>query len=98
LILLLAFCAENGKQMLGRLNGKTAIVLGGSRGIGEGVVAVLVREHEPASRFVSTFIGDANLLEGRREQGVVKLGRGASIRSPGTDGEVNVVIRLFRKG
>lgn len=30
--------------MSGRLEGKTAIVLGGSRGIGEGVVAVLVRE------------------------------------------------------
>lgn len=30
--------------MSGRLTGKTAIVLGGARGIGEGVVAVLVRE------------------------------------------------------
>jgi 3-oxoacyl-[acyl-carrier protein] reductase len=30
--------------MAGRLEGRTAIVLGGSRGIGEGVVAVLVRE------------------------------------------------------
>ena len=30
--------------MSGRLAGKTAIVLGGARGIGEGVVAVLVRE------------------------------------------------------
>jgi 3-oxoacyl-[acyl-carrier protein] reductase len=30
--------------MGGRLEGKTAIVLGGARGIGEGVVAVLVRE------------------------------------------------------
>ena len=32
----------------------------------------------PASRFVSTFIGDANLLEGRREHGVVSLGCGGS--------------------
>jgi len=30
--------------MAGRLDGRTAIVLGGARGIGEGVVAVLVRE------------------------------------------------------
>src|SRR5262245_49847869 len=30
--------------MAGRLEGRTAIVLGGARGIGEGVVAVLVRE------------------------------------------------------
>ena len=30
--------------MPGRLEGRTAIVLGGARGIGEGVVSVLVRE------------------------------------------------------
>ncbi|MGE0005796.1 MAG: ABC transporter ATP-binding protein [Parvibaculaceae bacterium] len=48
---------------------------------------------QPASRFVSTFIGDANLLEGRRERGVVRLGCGASFTSAGADGAVNVIIR-----
>jgi len=47
----------------------------------------------PASRFVSTFIGDANLLEGQRDHGVISLGCGGSFPSPGADGAVNVVIR-----
>jgi 3-oxoacyl-[acyl-carrier protein] reductase len=36
--------AKEWATMAGRLDGRTAIVLGGARGIGEGVVAVLVRE------------------------------------------------------
>ena len=48
---------------------------------------------QPASRFVSTFIGDANLLEGSRASGVIHLDCGASFPSPGKDGAVNVVIR-----
>jgi len=47
----------------------------------------------PATRFVSTFIGDANLLEGRREGGVVELACGGRFASPGRDGNVNVMIR-----
>jgi len=47
----------------------------------------------PATRFVSTFIGDANLLEGRREGGVVELAGGGRFASPGRDGTVNVMIR-----
>jgi spermidine/putrescine transport system ATP-binding protein len=47
----------------------------------------------PATRFVSTFIGDANLLEGRREGGVVELACGGRFPSPGRDGKVNVMIR-----
>jgi len=47
----------------------------------------------PATRFVSTFIGDANLLEGRREGGVVELACGGRFASPGRDGKVNVMIR-----
>jgi 3-oxoacyl-[acyl-carrier protein] reductase len=42
--------------MAGRLEGRTAIVLGGARGIGEGVVAVLVREG--AHVVVSDLLGD----------------------------------------
>jgi ABC-type Fe3+/spermidine/putrescine transport system ATPase subunit len=47
----------------------------------------------PTTRFVSTFIGDANLLEGRRNNGVVELGCGWRFASPGREGRVNVVIR-----
>src|SRR5262245_37500803 len=47
----------------------------------------------PATRFVSTFIGDANLLEGRRERGVVELACGGRFASSGRDGKVNVMIR-----
>ena len=42
--MLAAATNEQGERMAGRLEGKTAIVLGGARGIGEGVVAVFVRD------------------------------------------------------
>jgi ABC-type Fe3+/spermidine/putrescine transport system ATPase subunit len=47
----------------------------------------------PATRFVSTFIGDANLLDGRRIGGVVELACGGRFPSPGRDGRVNVMVR-----
>ena len=47
----------------------------------------------PATRFVSTFIGDANLLEGRRQSGMVELACGGRFASAGRDGKVNVVVR-----
>ena len=47
----------------------------------------------PATRFVSTFIGDANLLDGRRAGGVVELACGGRFPSPGRDGKVNVMVR-----
>jgi spermidine/putrescine transport system ATP-binding protein len=46
----------------------------------------------PRTRFVSTFIGEANLLHGRRCGGRVELG-GASFADPGPDGPVEVVVR-----
>ena len=48
---------------------------------------------QPATRFVSTFIGDANLIAGRRIGGIVTLKGGGSFGSPGRDGDVNVMIR-----
>jgi putative spermidine/putrescine transport system ATP-binding protein len=48
---------------------------------------------EPATSFVSTFIGDANLLKGERRNGTVALACGGMLASPGRDGPVNVVIR-----
>ncbi len=48
---------------------------------------------EPGSRFVSTFIGEANILGGRRTAGQVTLDAGAEFPSPGADAPVIVVVR-----
>ena len=48
---------------------------------------------EPKTRFVSTFIGEANVFNGRREAGVVHLDAGTSFDDPGQDTQVVVVIR-----
>ena len=48
---------------------------------------------EPRTRFVSTFIGEANLLSGRRSEGAVRLDAGASFPDPGGDAPVLVVVR-----
>jgi len=47
----------------------------------------------PRTRFVSTFIGEANVFAGRRAGGVIRLEAGASIQSAGPDGAVTVVVR-----
>ena len=47
----------------------------------------------PKSRFVSTFIGEANILEGMRQDGQVRLDAGPSFADPGPDGAVTVSIR-----
>jgi ABC-type Fe3+/spermidine/putrescine transport system ATPase subunit len=47
----------------------------------------------PKTRFVSTFIGEANLLSGRRTGGVVRLSDGAAFKDAGPDADVLVVIR-----
>jgi spermidine/putrescine transport system ATP-binding protein len=47
----------------------------------------------PKTRFVSTFIGEANVFAGTRQGGWVSLEAGARIASPGPDGPVTVVVR-----
>ena len=47
----------------------------------------------PRTRFVSTFIGEANLLPGHRKGGQVKLEAGPQFHDEGPDGEVSVVVR-----
>ena len=47
----------------------------------------------PATRFVSTFIGEANVLPAERRGGTVTLGWGAAFAAPGADGRVSVVVR-----
>jgi ABC-type Fe3+/spermidine/putrescine transport system ATPase subunit len=47
----------------------------------------------PNTRFVSAFVGEANLLKGRREKGVVRLQVGPQFPDGGTDGEVSLAIR-----
>ncbi|MBL26222.1 MAG: spermidine/putrescine ABC transporter ATP-binding protein [Rhodospirillaceae bacterium] len=50
----------------------------------------------PATMFVSTFIGEANLFAGQRCGGVVTLGAGPTIPDPGEDGPVVCVVRPER--
>jgi len=47
----------------------------------------------PRTRFVSTFIGEANVFAARRTQGWVTLEAGARVQSAGLDGPVTVVVR-----
>jgi spermidine/putrescine transport system ATP-binding protein len=47
----------------------------------------------PATRFVSTFIGEANLLPGRRLNGTIRLAAGPVFRDAGPDTDISIVIR-----
>jgi spermidine/putrescine ABC transporter ATP-binding subunit len=47
----------------------------------------------PKTRFVSTFIGEANVFSGQRRGGVIQLEAGATLSSAGPDGAVTVVVR-----
>jgi ABC-type Fe3+/spermidine/putrescine transport system ATPase subunit len=46
----------------------------------------------PKTRFVSTFIGEANVFEGRRDNGAVAFA-GLRVPSPGRDGKVTLIVR-----
>jgi spermidine/putrescine transport system ATP-binding protein len=47
----------------------------------------------PHTRFVANFIGDANILPGRRQSGTVVLEGGGRLLEPGSDGPVLIVVR-----
>ncbi len=47
----------------------------------------------PASRFVAQFIGEANVLDGRRQSGTVTTASGLTFGNDGADGGVVLVIR-----
>ena len=47
----------------------------------------------PKTQFVSTFIGEANVLQGRRRAGIVSLDVGLTFSSAGRDGPVVTVVR-----
>jgi len=47
----------------------------------------------PSTRFVSTFIGDANVMPGERRAGTVALRNGLRLASAGADGPVVAVLR-----
>jgi len=49
--------------------------------------------HRPATRFVATFVGEANVIKGRREKGIVRIAENQALASPGRDGAVEVMIR-----
>lgn len=48
---------------------------------------------KPATRFVATFIGEANLLPGSRKAGTVTLSAGPVFPDAGPDGQVTTVVR-----
>ncbi len=54
----------------------------------------------PRTRFVSTFIGEANMIPGHRRDGMIELAAGAMFQAPGPDGPVTIMIRpqLVRVG
>ncbi len=47
----------------------------------------------PKTRFVSTFIGEANLLPGRRRGGMIELAAGPRFADAGPDEEISLVVR-----
>ena len=47
----------------------------------------------PASRFVATFIGEANLLKGERRDNLLSLAAGIACAAPGPDGKTLLVVR-----
>jgi spermidine/putrescine ABC transporter ATP-binding subunit len=47
----------------------------------------------PKTRFVSTFIGEANLLTGARRGGMARLPVGVDIADPGPDADIIVIVR-----
>ncbi|MGE0239182.1 MAG: ABC transporter ATP-binding protein [Parvibaculaceae bacterium] len=49
--------------------------------------------HRPKTRFVATFVGEANVINGRRENGIVAIYDGRVLASPGPDGDVEIMIR-----
>jgi ABC-type Fe3+/spermidine/putrescine transport system ATPase subunit len=73
-----------------RLANRVAVMQGG-RLIQEGTAEEIYAR--PRTRFVSTFIGEANVFRGRREAGRVALDAGIGFPSPGADGRVVSVIR-----
>jgi spermidine/putrescine transport system ATP-binding protein len=50
----------------------------------------------PKTLFVATFIGEANLIRGRRTGGIVELPGGLRLASAGADGDVTCLIRPER--
>ena len=67
------------------------VVMEAGRVVQEGGPETIYRR--PASRFVSNFIGEANLFEGNRRAGVVELDCGGGFASTGVDGRVSVMVR-----
>jgi ABC-type Fe3+/spermidine/putrescine transport system ATPase subunit len=63
----------------------------------QGIIAQMGAPRElyeaPASRFIAGFIGEANLLKGRRKGGKIETTCGVTCQGEGADGPVALVVR-----
>jgi spermidine/putrescine transport system ATP-binding protein len=83
------FVTHDQEEALG-LASRIAVMEAG-RVVQEGPPEAIYRA--PRTRFVSTFLGDANVLPAARRAGVVELPCGVRLDHPGRDGPVSVVLR-----
>jgi ABC-type Fe3+/spermidine/putrescine transport system ATPase subunit len=66
-------------------------VMDGGRIVQQGSPEEIYRR--PQNEFIAGFIGDASILHGQRQQGLIELEGGLRIPSPGAEGPVAVMVR-----
>ena len=83
------FVTHDQEEAMGLAN--RILVMQAGRIVQEGSPSEIYRY--PGSQFVARFVGEANLLPGRREADVVTLDAGTAFPASGADGRVEVVVR-----
>ncbi len=83
------FVTHDQEEAMGLAN--VIVVMQGGRIIQAGSPSEIY--DNPGSEFVARFVGEANLLPGRRADGIAMLDAGASFPSPGPDERIQVVVR-----
>lgn len=83
------FVTHDQEEAMGLAN--RMVVMEQGRIIQEGAPAEIYSG--PNSRFVASFVGEANLLSGQRQDGVVTLDASMTFSEPGADGPVDLMVR-----